>query len=772
MPLITSKSPAAFSKNVETEIKAGKPQKQAVAIAYAKKNEAEGKDGQLKAGDKVTHYGGQYNGAEGTVQRVRGTSVEVKLGNGIVTTFHRDTLEAKDALPAPVPVRGKDADNPEKGKTTWHATKGEAYKHSAARESAGEAVKYGSAIGPVSGKEHFVAPVPVRGKDGLPLPIAVKKAKLAAHNAGLTEAQDLPVNDRRGKDAVLPSEITKLEQDVTKARKAWLRYGEGKGSDKYWMDLEKAKNALEVGRAHDSLPLPVEITEPVHLPANDHRGADADSGYYIAQRGVKWFVYRPDHTVVGEGYYSKSAAEAAEAAEAALQKSAKDSLPLSVKRQKLAAHNAGLTVAQDLTPVKVTGAKDFSKADEEAYFKRRKEIQTKLDRERPNDDTNRLRAHEQTLRERGEKVTPYRVAAEDALTVEKVHQKHDPAYGGMASESWAAYLNGKLVQGSVSADRRESERVGRAAQENTKASDKLVVARKAEVAQDHACALDAYRAAAHGFRQAGDQRSEQVARDGIAACQRQATHGYSDQYEHPSRGKVQAFDSAERALESAVERTRAGEDVALEEEGTVVAPAEDARSVGSLRQELAECERLLHEVRQPGHPQHGGNTREIEEKIKDLKYELARTAKDSPPSPVPVCDEHEGFAKLEHSLAHRKGITDPDALAASIGRKKYGAKGMAAKSAAGRGKDSPSYQLKNKSPWGEASGFHARSEFAPGDKVRVEPRLLNTGQSKYAKVVSGPDAQGTFKLDNGLYVKARQIAHDTFPLPVKVTKHA
>ena len=33
MPLIKSKSPAAFKKNVETEIKAGKPQKQAVAIA-------------------------------------------------------------------------------------------------------------------------------------------------------------------------------------------------------------------------------------------------------------------------------------------------------------------------------------------------------------------------------------------------------------------------------------------------------------------------------------------------------------------------------------------------------------------------------------------------------------------------------------------------------------------------------------------------------------------------------------------------------------------
>jgi len=42
------------------------------------------------------------------------------------------------------------------------------------------------------------------------------------------------------------------------------------------------------------------------------------------------------------------------------------------------------------------------------------------------------------------------------------------------------------------------------------------------------------------------------------------------------------------------------------------------------------------------------------------------------------------FAKLERSLARRKGVRNPRALAAWIGRRKYGAKGMAAKSAAGR----------------------------------------------------------------------------------------
>lgn len=42
------------------------------------------------------------------------------------------------------------------------------------------------------------------------------------------------------------------------------------------------------------------------------------------------------------------------------------------------------------------------------------------------------------------------------------------------------------------------------------------------------------------------------------------------------------------------------------------------------------------------------------------------------------------FKKLENKLAHRKGVTDPAALAAYIGRKKYGEAGMAKKSAAGR----------------------------------------------------------------------------------------
>ncbi len=44
MPLIKSKSKRAFGENIATEMRAGKPQKQAVAIAYAVKREAEKKE--------------------------------------------------------------------------------------------------------------------------------------------------------------------------------------------------------------------------------------------------------------------------------------------------------------------------------------------------------------------------------------------------------------------------------------------------------------------------------------------------------------------------------------------------------------------------------------------------------------------------------------------------------------------------------------------------------------------------------------------------------
>ena len=51
-----------------------------------------------------------------------------------------------------------------------------------------------------------------------------------------------------------------------------------------------------------------------------------------------------------------------------------------------------------------------------------------------------------------------------------------------------------------------------------------------------------------------------------------------------------------------------------------------------------------------------------------------------------LVEEYIGFDKLKKKLSGRKGVTDPGALAATIGRKKYGKAGMAKKAAAGRRK--------------------------------------------------------------------------------------
>jgi len=50
MPLIKSTKPEAFKKNIKTEVAAGKPVKQAVAIAYSEKREVAKKSKPMKKG--------------------------------------------------------------------------------------------------------------------------------------------------------------------------------------------------------------------------------------------------------------------------------------------------------------------------------------------------------------------------------------------------------------------------------------------------------------------------------------------------------------------------------------------------------------------------------------------------------------------------------------------------------------------------------------------------------------------------------------------------
>lgn len=69
MPLLKSKSPKAFSKNIETEMHHGKPQPQAIAIAYSMKRKAAKKasGGTIESGDSTMNMadGGMAHCAHG-----------------------------------------------------------------------------------------------------------------------------------------------------------------------------------------------------------------------------------------------------------------------------------------------------------------------------------------------------------------------------------------------------------------------------------------------------------------------------------------------------------------------------------------------------------------------------------------------------------------------------------------------------------------------------------------------------------------------------------
>jgi hypothetical protein len=97
-------------------------------------------------------------------------------------------------------------------------------------------------------------------------------------------------------------------------------------------------------------------------------------------------------------------------------------------------------------------------------------------------------------------------------------------------------------------------------------ADHLFRAAQYEIGGDRARALDSYRAAAGGYRRAGDQAGEQKAKDGIMFCQ----SAFDTQYDHPGIGRVRVCDSVDIALRTALERTRAGEQVHVE--GKTVRP--------------------------------------------------------------------------------------------------------------------------------------------------------------------------------------------------------
>jgi hypothetical protein len=227
--------------------------------------------------------------------------------------------------------------------------------------------------------------------------------------------------------------------------------------------------------------------------------------------------------------------------------------------------------------------------------------------------------------------------------------------------------------------------------------DHMTRAVQYEIAGDRARALDSYRAAASGYRRAGDAANETKARDGIEACQAR----FAQQYTHPGRGKVSVCDSADTAIRVAIERTRAGESVTVR--GTKVLPGRvRIGDISYARVQCAGCSKVFADSKQlQAH---------LDKSPKCAK--LYRNGK--------ATDEHEGFAKLKGELSHEKGVAEPGALAASIGRKKYGAAGMAKKAAAGRAKD-----IANTREWSESA---LRSTLVDLEKALKDARTMGKPQ--------------------------------------------
>jgi len=117
MPLMHGKSKRAFEHNVEAEIHAGKPQKQAVAIAYSEQREARRKHmssgGCMGLGCKhPSHY------SEGGEVGEKEHDEEMKLKSEERNRMHKDFMDEHErimSLPMPKMAEGGEVNEMEDG---------------------------------------------------------------------------------------------------------------------------------------------------------------------------------------------------------------------------------------------------------------------------------------------------------------------------------------------------------------------------------------------------------------------------------------------------------------------------------------------------------------------------------------------------------------------------------------------------------------------------------------------------------------------------------
>lgn len=111
MPLSQGKSPKSFSKNVRTEMEHGKPQKQAVAIAYAvkRKNAHKAHGGEMESCEMCGAQGYSQGGM------VQDSDYEELDGNHINSDAHSESFlshdEEQEEFPE-VPYDMEEGDDP------------------------------------------------------------------------------------------------------------------------------------------------------------------------------------------------------------------------------------------------------------------------------------------------------------------------------------------------------------------------------------------------------------------------------------------------------------------------------------------------------------------------------------------------------------------------------------------------------------------------------------------------------------------------------------
>ena len=193
---------------------------------------------------------------------------------------------------------------------------------------------------------------------------------------------------------------------------------------------------------------------------------------------------------------------------------------------------------------------------------------------------------------------------------------------------------------------------GRSVKDTASPQDHLQSAMEREVAGDRRRALDHYVKAASVFRLALDRAGEREALDGRDACQGHlARCADAIAHRHPEAGKAKAYGDKTTAWRAAVSRTRAGERVAVADaaDGAVrVVPAKDSTWLDDLKRKdpkLAEAygvvgnqdRQSLNNMVRALSMMSALNTEEDERRMKAAKYILSRTrAKDTLPALVPV----------------------------------------------------------------------------------------------------------------------------------------